>query len=151
MTEFILENNIDILTFGINCPFPKTQLYARLDSEKRIFRKNYPEDWQYYDTAHVVHRFVDMTLEDFIDGMQYVYDHIYAGDNLRLRFRNSIKTTKNPRNSMFAFRVGSDWKQVFEQVLQNLKELYDSGDYYKDWYKSNAVTVTKPVMETVST
>ncbi|MEK7290733.1 MAG: B12-binding domain-containing radical SAM protein, partial [Planctomycetota bacterium] len=81
----------------------------------------------------------------------YVYDHNYAGDNLRTRFRNSIKTTKNPRNSMFAFRVGSDWKQVFEQVLQNLKELYDSGDYYKDWYKSNAGTVTKPVMETVST
>ena len=122
MTDFILENNIDILTFGINCPFPKTQLYARLDSEKRIFRKNYPEDWQYYDTAHVVHRLVDMTLEDFIEGMQYVYDHVYAGDNLRTRFRNSIKTTKNPRNSMFAFRVGSDWKQVFEQVLQNLKE-----------------------------
>jgi radical SAM superfamily enzyme YgiQ (UPF0313 family) len=151
MTEFILENNIDILTFGINCPFPKTQLYSRLDSEKRIFRKNYPEDWQYYDTAHVVHRLVDMTLEDFIEGMQYVYDHVYAGDNLRTRFRNSIKTTKNPRNSMFAFRVGSDWKQVFEQVLLNLKELYDSGDYYKDCYKSSAVTVSKPIMETVST
>lgn len=151
MTDFILENNIDILTFGINCPFPKTQLYARLDSEKRIFRKNYPEDWQYYDTAHVVHRLVDMTLEDFIEGMQYVYDHIYAGDNLRTRFRNSIKTTKNPRNAMFAFRVGSDWKQVFEQVLQNLKELYDSGDYYKDCYKSSTVTVTKPMMEAVTT
>lgn len=151
MTDFILENNIDILTFGINCPFPKTQLYARLDSEKRIFRKNYPEDWQYYDTAHVVHRLVDMTLEDFIEGMQYVYDHVYAGDNLRTRFRNSIKTTKNPRNSMFAFRVGSDWKQVFEQVLQNLKELYDSGDYYKDCYKSSAAPVLKPIMEAVTT
>ena len=149
MTEFILQNNIDILTFGINCPFPKTQLYARLDSEKRIFRKNYPDDWQYYDTAHVVHRFVDMKLEDFIEGMQYVYDNIYANNNLRTRFRNSINTTKNPRNSMFAFRVGSDWKQVFEQVLLNLKELYDSGDYYKDCYKSSTVTVSKPAMVAV--
>ena len=110
-----------------------------------------PEDWQYYDTAHVVHRFVDMTLEDFIDGMQYVYDHIYAGDNLRTRFRNSIKTTKNPRNSMFAFRVGSDWKQVLNKYCRIWKELYDSGDYYQDWYKSSAVTVSKPVMETVTT
>ena len=40
---------------------------------------------------------------------------------------------------------------MFEQVLQNLKELYDSGDYYNDWYKSSAVTVSKPVMETVTT
>ncbi|MCF6149019.1 MAG: B12-binding domain-containing radical SAM protein [Candidatus Kuenenia sp.] len=151
MTDFILENNIDILTFGINCPFPKTQLYQRLDSEKRIFRKNYPDDWEYYDTAHVVHRLVDMTLEDFIEGMQYVYDHIYAGDNLRKRFRNSIKTTKNPRNSMFAFRVGSDWQQVFDQVLENLRLLYDSGDYYKDCYKSSSVTVSKPLVESAAT
>jgi hypothetical protein len=42
---------------------------------------------------------------------------------------------------MFGFRVGSDWIQVFEQVLENLRLLYDSGDYYKDWYKSSAVTV----------
>ncbi|GJQ48728.1 putative bacteriochlorophyllide d C-12(1)-methyltransferase [Candidatus Kuenenia stuttgartiensis] len=152
MTDFILENNIDILTFGINCPFPKTQLYKRLDSEKRIFRKNYPDDWEYYDTAHVVHRLVDMTLEDFIEGMQYVYDHIYAGDNLRKRFRNSIKTTNNPRNSMFAFRVGSDWQQVFDQVLENLRLLYDSGDYYKDYYKSNSVSVSKkPLVESITT
>ena len=150
MVDFILENNIDILTFGINCPFPKTQLYSRLDSEKRIFRKDYPNDWQYYDTAHVVHRLVDMTLDEFAEGMQYVYDNIYAGDNLRMRFRNSIKTTKNPRNSMFAFRVGSDWQQVFEQVLENLRLLQESGDYYKDWYKSSSVTVSKPLVESAA-
>ncbi len=131
MTDFILNNNIDILTFGIDCPFPSTPLFHRLSAEGRIFRKNFPTDWKYYDTAHVVHRFVDMTLEDFINGMQYVYDHLYAGDNLRTRFRNSIRTTGNPRNAMFAFRVGSDWKQVFEQVLDSLKELYNSGAYYK--------------------
>lgn len=131
MTDFILSNNIDILTFGIDCPFPNTPLFHRLNGENRIFRNDFPSDWKYYDTAHVVHRFIDMTLEDFISGMQYVYDHVYAGDNLRTRFRNSIKTTGNPRNAMFAFRVGSDWKQVFEQVLDSLKELYDSGAYHK--------------------
>ena len=145
MTEFVLQNNIDVLTFGINCPFPKTALYDRLDSEKRIFRKNYPEDWKYYDTAHVVHRLIDMNLEEFIEGMQYMYDNLYAGDNLRLRFRKSLQTigstTHGKRNAMFGFRVGSDWTQVFEQVLENLRKLYDSGDYYKDWYKSSAVTV----------
>lgn len=151
MTDFVLENNIDILTYGINCPFPTTPLYKRLDSEKRIFRKNFPFDWKHYDTANVVHRFVDMTLEDFIEGMQYVYDKLYAGDMLRERFRNSIKMTHNPRNAMFAFRVGSDWKQVFEQVLENLKELYNSGDYYKDWYKSSSVLVEQDLVGIATT
>lgn len=150
MADFVLDNNIDILTYGINCPFPTTPLFKRLDSEQRIFRKNFPNDWKYYDTANVCHRFVDMTLEEFIEGMQYVYDRVYAGNMLRERFRNTINRTHNPRNSMFAFRVGSDWKQVFEQVLENLKELYDSGDYYQDWYKSRSVVVNQD-LESVAT
>jgi len=131
MVEFILENKIDILTFGINCPFPDTPLFHRLSQEGRMFRTNFPDDWFYYDTAHVVHRLTDMSLEEFIDGMQYVYDNLYAGNNLRMRFRESIKSTANPRNSMFAFRVAQDWTVVFEQVLDNLKKLAESGDYYR--------------------
>lgn len=138
MTDFVLENNIDIVTFGIDCPFPKTQLYKRLDEEKRIFRKNYPDDWHYFDSGHLVHRLVDMTLDDFIDGMQYVYDNLYAGDNLRKRLRNSLRTmgsyNNGKRNSMFAFRVGCDWDNVFKQALTNLRELRESGDYTKDFY-----------------
>lgn len=145
MADFVLDNNIDILTYGICTPFPITPLFKRLDSENRIFRKNFPVDWKYYDTANVVHKFVDMSLEEFIEGMQHVYEKVYADNMLRERFRNTIKRTHNPRNAMFAFRVGSDWKQVFEQVLENLKELYDSGDYYKDWYTSKSVFVEQDI------
>ena len=145
MADFVLDNNIDILTYCICTPFPTTPLFKRLDLEKRIFRKNFPIDWKYYDTANVVHKFVDMSLEEFIEGMQHVYEKVYAGNMLRERFRNTINRIHNPRNAMFAFRVGSDWKQVFEQVLENLKELYDSGDYYKDWYTSKSVFVEQSI------
>ncbi|HHT9139529.1 MAG TPA: B12-binding domain-containing radical SAM protein [Candidatus Tripitaka californicus] len=140
MVDFILDCQVDILTYGLDCPFPKTPLFYRLDAERRLFRKNFPWDWQYYETAHVVHRLVDMTLDDFVNGMQYVYDHLYAGDNLRMRFKNSIKATGNPRNSMFALRVSQDWDQVFKQVLENLHKLQESGDYYKDCYKETGKT-----------
>ncbi|MGR3220405.1 MAG: B12-binding domain-containing radical SAM protein [Candidatus Anammoxibacter sp.] len=151
MADFVLDNNIDILTYGINTPFPMTPLFKRLDSEQRIFRKNFPNDWKYYDTANVCHRFVDLTLEEFIEGMQLVYDMVYAGSMLRERFRNTINRTHNPRNAMFAFKVGCDWKQVFEQVLDHLKELYDSGDYYRDWYKSSSVIVNKELDNVTTT
>jgi len=131
MVDYIYANSIDVLTFGISCPFPNTPLHKRLNESGRIFRTNYPDDWQYYDTAHLTYRLTDMTLEQFIDGMQYVYDHIYGGDSLRMRFRNTLKNNSNPRTALFALRVGQDWKQVFEQVLQHLHDLHDSGDYYK--------------------
>lgn len=145
MTDFLIENNIDVVSYGIDCPFPKTQLYKRLDSEKRIFRKNYPDDWHYFDSGHLVHRLVDMSLTDFIDGMHSVYDQLYAGDKLRKRFRNSLKTVGHTehgkRNAMFAFRVGSDWDNVFKQALDNLIKLNDSGDYSVDYYKKNSAYI----------
>ncbi|MFQ5957147.1 MAG: B12-binding domain-containing radical SAM protein [Candidatus Brocadiales bacterium] len=144
MVDFVHDCKVDILTYGLDCPFPKTPLFYRLDSEKRLFRKNFPEDWVYYETAHVVHKFVDMTLDEFVDGMQYVYDHVYAGDNIRKKFRVTMKETGNPRNSMFALRVSQDWDQVFTQVLDNLHKLQESGDYYKDCYSTPSKTISMP-------
>ncbi len=144
MVDFVHDCKVDILTYGLDCPFPKTPLFYRLDSEKRLFRRNLPEDWEYYETANVVHKLVDMTLDEFVDGMQYVYDNVYAGDNVRKKFRVSMQETSDPRNSMFALRVGQDWDQVFLQVLENLRKLQESGDYYKDTYATQEKTISLP-------
>lgn len=144
MVDFVHDCKVDILTYGLDCPFPKTPLFYRLDSEKRLFRRNLPEDWEYYETANVVHKFVDMTLDEFVDGMQYVYDNVYAGDNVRKKFRVSMQETSDPRNSMFALRVSQDWDQVFLQVLENLRKLQESGDYYKDTYATQEKTISLP-------
>ncbi|MHC4196711.1 MAG: B12-binding domain-containing radical SAM protein [Planctomycetota bacterium] len=144
MVDFVHDCKVDILTYGLDCPFPKTPLFYRLDSEKRLFRRNLPADWEYYETANVVHKLVDMTLDEFVDGMQYVYDHVYAGDNIRKKFRVSMQETSDPRNSMFALRVSQDWDQVFLQVLENLRKLQASGDYYKDTYSTQEKTISLP-------
>lgn len=129
MVDYVLENSIDVLTFGISTPLPKTSMHYRLEREGRLFRTNFPEDWFYYGTDHLTYKLEKMTLEDFIHGMHYVYDHLYAGDSLKTRFRNSLKATKNPRTALFAYRVSQDWKSVFEWVLYNLDKLYDEGVY----------------------
>lgn len=129
MTDYILEHSIDVLTFGVHTPFPKTALHKRLTQENRIFRTNYPDDWYYYDTAHLTHTLSHMTLDEFIDGMQYVYDHLYGQDNLKKRFKQSLAATGEMRTAMFAYKVGSDWDKVFRQVLDNLHELRESGLY----------------------
>ncbi|OLD61837.1 MAG: hypothetical protein AUI53_04030 [Acidobacteria bacterium 13_1_40CM_2_60_7] len=129
MVDYILEHSIDILTFGIHCPFPQTALYKRMLSENRLLRPNFPEDWVYYDTAHLTHTLSHMSLDDFVEGMQYVYDHLYGEENLRNRFVNTLKANGSRRTAMFAYKVGMDWDKVFRQVLANLYELRESGLY----------------------
>ena len=129
MVDYILENSLDVLTFGISTPLPETPLFHRLDKESRIFRKNFPTDWLYYGTDHVTYKLQKMTLEDFILGMEYAYKKLYSLEARRARFKRSLAATSNKRTSMFAYRVTHDWESVFAQVIQNLHHLYDSGAY----------------------
>ena len=100
-----------------------------MKAENRLLRENFPDDWSYYDTAHLTHTLSHMTLDDFIEGMQYVYEHLYAGSALRDRFVKSLKANKSRRTAMFAYKVGCDWDKVFRQVLDSLCELRESGLY----------------------
>jgi radical SAM superfamily enzyme YgiQ (UPF0313 family) len=129
MVDYILENSLDVLTYGISTPLPNTPMHKRLLGEGRIFRAAYPNDWFHYGTDHVTYKLEKMTLEEFIAGMHYVYDHLYTKEALRARFRRSLQATGNPRTALFAYRVGQDWQRVFEQILHNLHGLYDSGVY----------------------
>ncbi len=78
MVDYILENSLDVLTYGISTPLPNTPMHKRLLGEGRIFRSNYPNDWFHYGTDHVTYALDKMRLEDFIEGMHYVYDHLYT-------------------------------------------------------------------------
>jgi radical SAM superfamily enzyme YgiQ (UPF0313 family) len=129
MVDYILENSLDVLTFGISTPLPQTPMYHRLTNEGRIFRSNYPADWFYYGTDHVTYKLHKMRLEEFILGMEYAYKHLYSLEARRARFKRSLQATQNKRTAMFAYRVTQDWQSVFAQVIDNLHKLYDSGAY----------------------
>ena len=129
--EFVRESGIDVMTFGLLTSMPGTHLGKRLAQEGRTIRQNFPEDWVYYNSGHLTHILESMSLEDFIDGMQYVYDNLYNKHTLRERAFDGRRRTGNSFNSMFAYRINLDWKGVFEHVLKNLRELQASGLYYE--------------------
>jgi radical SAM superfamily enzyme YgiQ (UPF0313 family) len=129
--DFVLESGIDVMTFGLLTSMPGSQLWKRLDQEGRKIRTNFPEDWVYYNSGHLTHLLDSMSLEDFIDGMQYVYDSLFDKKVLRERAFESRRRTGNSVNSMFAFRINLDWKGVFEHALKNLRALQESGIYHE--------------------
>ncbi len=127
--DFVLNSNLDIMTCGILCPFIHSNLYNRFSEEGRIFRTNYPEDWKYYTSAHLTYILKKLSLDELIEGFEYVFEKIYATEVLRERFRNAKDILNNNNASMFGFKVNLDWQTVFQHLIDNLKELRDSGDY----------------------
>lgn len=129
MTDFTLEAGMDILTFGIYTPMPMTSSFQRLMQEGRIFRNRFPKDWYYYNSNHLVFTPRDMTIDELIEGLEYVYENLYSREALKARFDRTMKETNNSKNAMFAYRINIDWRVVFKSVIDDLKALYDSGTY----------------------
>jgi hypothetical protein len=70
-----------------------------------------------------------LSLQEFIDGIEYVYNNIYSTDVIRKKFREAKDELNNPNAAMFALRVNLDWQEVYKHLLENLRELQASGDY----------------------
>ena len=118
------------MTCGILCPFINTPLYHRLNNDGRLFRTNFPADWKYYTSHHLTYILKNMSLQELIDGFQYLYDKIYDTGVLRKRFQNAKEVLADNMNAaMFAFRVNLDWQSVYQHLIQNLKDLQTTGFY----------------------
>ena len=129
VVDFTIDAKIDIMTCGILCPFINTPLQKRLDGENRLFRTNFPEDWIYYTSHHLTYILSKLSLQEFIDGMEYIYNNIYSTEVIRKKFREAKTELNNLNAAMFAFRVSLDWQYVYEHLLKNLKDLQASGVY----------------------
>lgn len=129
IADFVLDNEIDIMTLGIESPSPGTPFWTRLMKEGRIFRTNFPHDWKYYNAHHLLNTLKSVPLEDLVDGLKRMYDRLFTTEVLRKRFKNSVSSLGNMNAAMFAFKVNLDWQRVFRHIIHNLRELQDSGDY----------------------
>ncbi|MHB9108587.1 MAG: B12-binding domain-containing radical SAM protein [Armatimonadota bacterium] len=72
--DWAVSQGIETATFHILTPFPGTALHARMAAEGRITS----QDWDQYDTRHVVFRPAGMTAEELERGYWQAYRDFYA-------------------------------------------------------------------------
>lgn len=71
--DWAIERGIETATFHILTPYPGTGLHDRMQAEGRILH----DDWDRYDTRHVVYRPVGMTADELESGYWRAYEHFY--------------------------------------------------------------------------
>ena len=146
VVDFVLTEGVDIFTCGILAPLGETNLRKRLMADNRIFRIRQPEDWKYYTAHHLTYLLRGTTLDELIEGMEYVEKHLFSLEVLRERFKRSQEELQDPNSAMFAFRVNLDWRHVMAHLVQNLRDLRDSGDYERYYREHQRLqTATEPV------
>lgn len=89
--KFALRQRIDTIQMMILTPFPGTKVYENLESQKRIFTK----DWSLYDGQHIVFKPKMLSAKELQLNIIKAYTKFYSLSNslillIKLHFRNAI-------------------------------------------------------------
>lgn len=83
--RFAVEIGIDLPRFAIVTPFPGTPLYHRLESEGRIFERN----WELYDGQHVVFQPTKLSVDELQFGTEAAWKYAYSWRGIASRLRRT--------------------------------------------------------------
>ena len=72
--RWVEANRLECATFHILTPYPGTPLFRQLEAEGRILHQN----WDLYDTAHVVFAPKHMSPEELDQGYAWCYDRLFS-------------------------------------------------------------------------
>ena len=76
--DFAVGNGITTATFHILTPYPGTQLHTEMRAQDRLTTN----DWDLYDTRHVVYRPTGLTAEELKRGYDWSYREFYTWPNI---------------------------------------------------------------------
>lgn len=130
-TKFAIESGIDGMQASILTPGPGTELYNRLNRDKRLFRTNYPEDWKYYHFNEIVFQPANMSPEELTEAMLENWSIMYDEKLLLKKMLKTLKETGNSNAAVSAYlsnvqRHNTSFGDKKNQIdpnalLQNLK------------------------------
>lgn len=101
--EWAIKQGIETATFHILTPYPSTALYQRMKSQGRMLHEN----WDLFDTRHVVYQPAKMTIEELENGYWKAYSDFY-------RWRAIIQGARSKEHLMGQLRhlaYASGWKK----------------------------------------
>ena len=76
--DWAVHSGITTATFHILTPYPATALHTRMAAEGRLVTN----DWDLYDTRHVVYRPIGLTAEQLKSGYDWSYKTFYSWGNI---------------------------------------------------------------------
>lgn len=101
--DWAIEHGIETATFHILTPYPGTRLYARMAAQGRLTSN----DWDLYDTRHVVFRPAKMSSMDLETGYWRAYQKFYRWGSIFRSARAHASSIGSLRH--FAYTAG--WKK----------------------------------------
>ncbi len=115
--QYIINQPVDSYQTSILTPLPGTKIYREFDEQGRIFKKDYPKDWQYYSFEDVVMKPGQMDAETLKSTMKEVLLELFDKKTVYRKFMRTLKETKNIKSSSWAITTNLVYRAMVEEVF----------------------------------
>jgi len=110
--KFIKKSGVDVIQATILTPYPGTELFEKMNSENRIYKNNFPKDWQHYHAEEVVFKPDNMTPEELECIMYEIWHKVYNKRFIRMLFIKSLFVLKNIRSAYWAYAGNWNYRRI---------------------------------------
>ncbi len=113
--DFVQDHKINIPRYAIYTPYPGTSSYKRLKGEGRLLHEN----WEYYDTQHVVFKPKLMTPQQLDKGFIWTYKNTFT-------LNSSFKRTLNAgKNFLLTFAGNQAYRIYLKRLFNEKNRIYN--------------------------
>ncbi len=111
--EFIKSSHIDVLQITKPTPLPGTQLWKALKKEKRIFKQNYPKDWEDYRFSRLHYKPAHLSIEEVYEGYAYIKNAYFSPWETIKRTLSTLLATRDITATFIAYKLNSSYHKAF--------------------------------------
>lgn len=110
--NYILNNNIDTYQLGILTPMPGTKTFRDYQSQNRIVKNHYPEDWKYYSVEDVTYTPGNMTAEELRNEMKSTWEILYSKKVITRKFISTLRATGTMEAALWALSTNISYSNM---------------------------------------
>jgi radical SAM superfamily enzyme YgiQ (UPF0313 family) len=111
-TQYIRKSGVDVAQVTYLTPLPGTRLFDELRDEGRLLYTNFPNDWNRYDMAEVIHRPLSMAPQELTDAMSESVLQLYNRFFLWRKFVKTLYATQSFTTAMWAYNSNINYRNV---------------------------------------
>lgn len=115
LSNFIIKSGVDAVQISILTPLPGTDLYERLEKQKRLIYNNYPEDWNKYRFSYLVHKATGVTEDEVYRGNNYIKRKLYSPHIFAYRMIRSFLFLKRMESFSAIYKLNKVYKKSWEK------------------------------------
>lgn len=111
-TEYMVNGPVDVMQMTIITPLPGTRLFNRLEGEKRLLYRNYPDDWSHYDMTEVTFKPKHMKPAELLSIMEQSSSRIYSKTVMFKKFMKTFLSTRSLATALWALNSNLNYRSV---------------------------------------